>query len=127
MERRVQRSLSHRQGVARQDLNALRDSPPVQRLARDGLEDQQIESALEQVGRFRHRYLDDRQSYLDYRQQSTRGWCVDVLRVTCALGSVSGETLDNRAHVWSRSPRERIDAVLSHDRRSQRERGTTRI
>src|SRR5215471_14604705 len=61
VERRVQRPLPHRQGVAGQDLNALRDSPPVQRLARDGLEDQEIERALEQVGRFRHRYLDGRQ------------------------------------------------------------------
>jgi hypothetical protein len=54
MERRIQRSLPHRQNVARQQLNALRDAPPVKRLARDGLENQEIKRALQQIGWLRH-------------------------------------------------------------------------
>jgi hypothetical protein len=49
MEGGVEGALLHRQHVAREQLDAFRDGPPVERLARERLEDQQIESALKEV------------------------------------------------------------------------------
>jgi hypothetical protein len=45
----------------------------MQRLARDGFQVQQVESALERAGRLGHihRYLEYRQSYLDIRQPAS--------------------------------------------------------
>src|SRR4029077_20624000 len=54
MERRIERALADRQRVVRQQLNALGEAPAVNRLARDGLEDQQIKRALEEIRRLRH-------------------------------------------------------------------------
>ena len=49
MERRVQRALADLQDFAADLLNALGDGPAVRRLERDGLEDQQVERALNEV------------------------------------------------------------------------------
>src|SRR5688572_16929394 len=54
MQRRIQRSLLNRQHVVRQFLNALGDRPPVQRVPRDGFEDQQVECSLEKIGGLWH-------------------------------------------------------------------------
>src|SRR5262245_50150053 len=53
MERGIERALADRQRVAGEQLNALGDPPAVQRLARDGFQDEQIQRALEQIGGFR--------------------------------------------------------------------------
>src|SRR5438093_13157418 len=53
MQRGIQRALSDRQRVAREELDALGDAPAVQRRAGDGLPDEQIQGALEQIRRFR--------------------------------------------------------------------------
>src|SRR5262249_7673416 len=49
MECGVERTLLDGEHVVREQLNAFRDCPPVQRSAREGLEDQEIECALEQI------------------------------------------------------------------------------
>src|SRR6476620_5227121 len=54
VQRGIERSLSHRELLAGEGLDALGDRPAVQRLARDRLEDEQVEGALEQVGGLRH-------------------------------------------------------------------------
>jgi hypothetical protein len=53
VQRGVERPLPDGQDVAGQQPNAFRNSPPVQRLAGDGFENQQIQRALEQVRRLR--------------------------------------------------------------------------
>src|SRR5262252_6540899 len=54
MERGIERPLSDRERVVREELDSLRDAPPVERLPGNRLEDQQIQRALQQVGRLRH-------------------------------------------------------------------------
>jgi hypothetical protein len=49
VQRRIERSLLDREHVAGELQDALRDAPSVKRLARERLEDQQVERALEQV------------------------------------------------------------------------------
>ena len=50
VQRRVKRSLLHLQGFFGGDKNPLCDAIAMQRLLSDGLEDQQVESALDEVG-----------------------------------------------------------------------------
>src|SRR5262245_51710878 len=54
MERGIERPLPDRQLFVRQLLNAFRDGPAVQRLARQRFQDEEIERALEQIRGFRH-------------------------------------------------------------------------
>src|SRR5262245_2486951 len=73
MQRGVKRSLADGQDIVGKNLNAFGDAPSMQRLAGDGVEDQQVESSLEQVGWLGHigRHLEHRQSYLDIRQSAS--------------------------------------------------------
>ena len=52
MERRVEGALLDLENVARRGLDALGDRPAVARLGGDGLEDQDVEGALDEVGGF---------------------------------------------------------------------------
>jgi hypothetical protein len=54
LQRRIQRPLLHLQDIIRQLADALSDRPAVQRFECDGFQDQQVECALQQVGRFSH-------------------------------------------------------------------------
>src|SRR6185436_14977252 len=54
VQRGIERSLSDRELLAGEGLDALGDRPAVQRLARDRLEDEQVEGALQQVGGLGH-------------------------------------------------------------------------
>src|SRR4029453_695002 len=54
-KRRVERALLDEQDLLRHLANALRDRPAVHRLESDRLQDQQVERALDQVGRLAHR------------------------------------------------------------------------
>ena len=49
MESRVERTLLNREHLAGQFLNAFRDRPAVQRIARDGLEDEEVEGSLQEI------------------------------------------------------------------------------
>jgi hypothetical protein len=51
MQRRIKSTLVHLQNVAGDLANSLGDGPAVHRTERDGLEDQQINSALDEVSR----------------------------------------------------------------------------
>jgi len=59
LQRRVQRSLLDLEDVIRELTDPLRDRPAVQRLERDGLEDQQIDGALNEIGGLPHDYLQE--------------------------------------------------------------------
>src|SRR5262249_8923282 len=66
VQRGIERSLAHREHVVREQLDALRDRPSVQRLTRERLQDQEIERALQKVGWFRHQKgLDEDTSIID--------------------------------------------------------------
>ena len=54
MQRRIERTGLHLQHVAGNLLDAEDDAPAVHRLERQGLEDEQVQRALQQVGRFGH-------------------------------------------------------------------------
>ena len=54
VQRRVQRALRDLQHVAADLANALRDAPAVHRLERERLEDEQIQRALNEIGRSAH-------------------------------------------------------------------------
>src|SRR5215212_1344726 len=54
MQRRVERPLLHLQHLARDLLDPLRDRPAMRRLEREGLQDQEIEGALHEIGRSAH-------------------------------------------------------------------------
>src|SRR5439155_11625636 len=54
LERRIERTLVDLQNVLRQLLDPLRDRPPVQLLGGDGAHDQQVERALNEIGRPGH-------------------------------------------------------------------------
>src|SRR5262249_5114192 len=54
VQRGIQRALADRERVAREELNALGDAPSVERSPGDGFQDQQIERALQEIGRLRH-------------------------------------------------------------------------
>jgi hypothetical protein len=54
MERGVERALIHLQDVVRNPANALGDGPAVHGLEGNGFQDQEIESALNEVGGFAH-------------------------------------------------------------------------
>src|SRR5690348_16453828 len=62
MERWIKRALVHLQHLARHLTDALRDAPPVPRLGRNGLENQEIQRSLHQITRFAHLFP------LSYRQ-----------------------------------------------------------
>ena len=57
VERGVERALADLQDVARHLPDALRDRPAVHRLERDDLQDQQVQRALHEIGRFAHSAL----------------------------------------------------------------------
>src|SRR5688572_26598270 len=54
LERRVERALVDLKHVVRQQLDPLRDRPPVELLGGDGAHDQEVERALDEVGWFGH-------------------------------------------------------------------------
>jgi hypothetical protein len=72
VQRRVERSRTHLEDFAGDLLDAKRDAPSVHRLEGDGFQDQEIQRALEQVSRFAHVPLDDRECSDSY-SQSSRG------------------------------------------------------
>jgi hypothetical protein len=56
VKRRIQGTLTDQKHVVRHLTDALGDRPPVHRLERDNLENQEIERALHEIGRFAHVY-----------------------------------------------------------------------
>ena len=52
VESRIEGALLHSQHVVRDLLDALRNGPAVLRLVLDGPQDQQVEGALDEIGRF---------------------------------------------------------------------------
>src|SRR5437762_1952065 len=54
MQRGIERSLLYPQGIAGDLLQAFGDRPPVERLERQSLEDEQVESALREIEAFVH-------------------------------------------------------------------------
>src|SRR5262245_46540040 len=67
MQSGIKRALGNLQDVAAHLLNPLGDRPPVPRLERDGLQNEKVESALNQIG-----WLPHIPRYLDYRQYIPR-------------------------------------------------------
>ena len=52
MERRVKRALAHLKNVAGHLPNTVSDGPSVRRFEGNGLQDEQVQSALDQIGWF---------------------------------------------------------------------------
>src|SRR4029450_12333572 len=59
LQRRVQRSLLDLEDVTGKLTDSLRDRPAVERFERDGLEDQEIDGALNEIGGLPHDYLQE--------------------------------------------------------------------
>src|SRR5947209_2801144 len=57
VQRRIQRPVADLENVARDLFQALADRPPVQRFERDDFQDQQVQGALDEIGRFAHSQL----------------------------------------------------------------------
>src|SRR5688572_6722022 len=57
----IERALRNLQVFVRYLLNPFRDGPAMLRFEREDLQNQQIERALDEVGRFAHGYYDGRQ------------------------------------------------------------------
>src|SRR5262245_10756934 len=55
VERRIERPFAHLENFPRNLAEPDADSPAVQRLERENLQDQEVECALNQIGRFAHR------------------------------------------------------------------------
>jgi hypothetical protein len=57
VQRRIERALADPQLLARHLANALRNRPAVQRFERDDAQDQEVECALDEIGRLAHGLL----------------------------------------------------------------------